>query len=193
MQGENFCFYIFNKLNIFLFLKQSISILLTLLMFLNASSYILIYVGRLATHRWEINAVINSQWNSLNIQELKFTREEYESKLRWKDEKEFEYNGRMYDIASVKETGDNIIVYCVRDEKEEVLISNYEKLHRTNSTKDKIASDSQTLLLAFHFLAIQNESCKLDNASNALFIPSGGIDNYNSIYIKFPTPPPKIV
>lgn len=193
MRGENFCFYIFNKLNIFLLLKQSISILLTLLMFLNASSYILIYVGRLATHRWKINVVINSQRNSLNIQELKFTREEYESKLRWKDEKEFEYNGRMYDIAGVKETGDNIIVYCVRDKKEETLISNYEKLHRTNSTKDKIASDSQTLLLALHFLATQNESYKLSKTNNSLLFPWGIIDNYNSIHIKFPTPPPRIV
>ena len=162
-------------------------------MFLNASSYIFIYVGRLATHRWEINVVINSQRNSLNIKELKFTRVEYESKLRWKDEKEFEYNGKMYDIASVKETGDNIIIYCVRDKKEETLISNYEKLHRTNSTKDKIASDSQTLLMAFHFLATPNESYKLSKTSNSLLFPWGIIDIYNSVHIKFPTPPPRIV
>ena len=174
-------------------MKKVISILLTLLIFLNSSNYILIYVERLATNKQEMLALIRAQQKSLKIQELKFSKYEYMKKLNWKDEKEFEYNGRMYDVASIRINKDNITICCVRDENEEMLISNFEKMHRRNSAKDRIASDSRTSLLAYHLLATQNKINSEKRATNVSPFLVGDNINYNSIYIKAPTPPPKIV
>ena len=104
-----------------------------------------------------MQTLINSTNKSSKIQKLKFTRFEYDTKLNWKEENEFEYKGMMYDVERVEIKSNCVIVYCLRDVTEEMLISNYEKLQKSNSTKDKIAAGSHSSI-AFHLLAIQNET-----------------------------------
>ncbi|MEJ2103414.1 MAG: hypothetical protein P8X47_02420, partial [Ignavibacteriaceae bacterium] len=83
--------------------------------------------------------ILKSERYSSHILKLKFTRLEYIRDLNWKEENEFEYKNEMYDVAKIERIGDNVFIYCVRDEMEEQLIANFERVTGTNSTKDKIA------------------------------------------------------
>jgi hypothetical protein len=49
---------------------------------------------------------------------MKFTRAKAETDLNWKDTREFEYKGQMYDIVQQTLHGDTIFYTCYRDHKE---------------------------------------------------------------------------
>ena len=157
-------------------MKKVIPILLTFLIFFNSSGYILFYIERLANNKRKMKALINSTNSSSIIQKLKLT---------W-----IEYEGRMYDVERVEIKGNCVIIYCLRDETEEMLISNYEKLHKSNSTKDKIASGSHSLS-GYNLLAIQSETYPSEIKNNCILLSGSYINYYKSIHGKLLTPPPK--
>jgi len=111
--------------------------------------------------------------------------------LNWKEENEFEYNGEMYDVAKIEKTGSDIFIYCIRDEMEEQLISNFEKVTGTNSEKDKIASSPQISQTNLHLIAIQNELFPFERINDVTLYSEDYFNNYLSIHLKSPTPPPK--
>jgi hypothetical protein len=173
-------------------LKKTVSILLSFLIFLSSSGYILIYVERLANNKEEIRSIINAIQNKSDLLKLRFTKSEY-SQLNWRDEKEFELEGNLYDVARTETTDNEVFVYCLHDENEEMLVSNYENLYRCNSVNDKILSGSQTSTLNIQLLAIQNDLFLLKRMTDVVLFSENYFNNYHSIYLQFPTPPPKLV
>jgi len=139
-----------------------------------------------------MRTILNSNQNSSLLLKLKFTKNEFSRDLDWKDEYEFEFNGEMYDVAKIEKDGSNVFIYCIRDENEELLISNYEKVSGTNSEKDKIASSPQTSLIHLQLIAIQNELFSFKRMTDLVLFSESHINNYHSIHQKSPTPPPKI-
>lgn len=137
--------------------------------------------------------ILKSERYSSHMLKLKFTRLEYIRDLNWKEENEFEYKNEMYDVAKIERIGDNVFIYCVRDEMEEQLIANFERVTGTNSTKDKIASSPRVLLNSLHLIAIENEKYSVERISDGILYPGSYLNNYNSIHLKSPTPPPKSV
>ena len=173
-------------------MKKLISIFLSFLIFLSSSGYILIYVERLSNNKQEIRSILDSKQNLFDLVKFKFTKSEY-SRLHWKDEKEFELEGNLYDVANTEIIDNEVYVYCLRDENEEMLVSNYEKLYRCNSVNDKILSSSRTSTLNVQMLAIQNDLFLLKRMTDVILFSENYINNYHSIYQQSPTPPPKFV
>jgi hypothetical protein len=101
--------------------------------------------------------------------------------------------GKMYDVAKINMRENYITVYCIRDEKEEMLISNYEKVFRNNSSPDKINSRSLAPLFTIQLIAIPIKLSfpEKNSASNIFF--GNYINNYLPTLQEFPTPPPRIV
>lgn len=172
-------------------MKKVVSILLTFLVFFNSTGYILVYFEQLANNKREIRVLINSKDGSSIIQKLKFTWFNYETKLNWKEEKEFEYKGRMYDVERVEIKSNYVIVYCLRDETEEMLISNYDKLQESNSIKDKIASGLHSSSIASQLLASENDVCTSGLKNDFVLLSGSYINYYKSVCVTYPTPPPK--
>ena len=166
------------------------SILLSFLIILNSSGYVFIYIERLANNKCNIESVIASSKDLSVFEKFIFTKKEYGNKLNWKDEKEFELNGNMYDIAKVEIKSKQVIVYCIQDDREEELISNFEKVNNANNAKDKIHF-SHTLLNTFNFTAIENDSYKHKRISNITPVLGCYFNNYHSVFLESPTPPPK--
>ena len=59
---------------------------------------------------------------------LEISAYDFENILKWYDSKEFKFNGKMYDVIKIEKRSDQYIIYCFNDIKEELLISNYNKL-----------------------------------------------------------------
>jgi hypothetical protein len=171
-------------------MKRVIYILLSFLIILNSSGYVLIYVERLANNKRNIESIIASSKDFSVFEKFIFTKMDYENKLKWNDEKEFEMSGNMYDIAQVEIENNQVIVYCIQDEKEEELNSNFEKVNKANTTKDKIHF-SQTLSNAFNLIAIENDIYRQEKISDITTISGSYFNKYGSVFLQSPTPPPK--
>ena len=56
--------------------------------------------------------------NKEKLEKLSFTYKQSEEELDWKHSKEFEYNGKMYDVISVQKRRDSISYTCWLDKEE---------------------------------------------------------------------------
>ena len=94
---------------------------------------------------------------SNELVKLTFSTSEIKKVLRWEHDKEFEYNGQMYDVVEVTDVGDSLQYLCWWDKAE------------TATKKNK-----QKLLHA-----------RIDTSNPEKHIPSTFSDYYKSIYFIF--------
>jgi hypothetical protein len=59
---------------------------------------------------------------------LSFSKKEIPSLLKWEHDKEFEYNGQMYDVVEVADIGDSLQYLCWWDKAETATKKNKQKL-----------------------------------------------------------------
>jgi hypothetical protein len=117
------------------------------------------------------------------LERLVLSSTEFEN-TKWTDgKKEFERNGKMFDIARIERQGDFYFVYCENDSLEDLLISYL----KTNGSKTKI-----TLIFHLHFFErIQKFDCS--NAPLGLVKRDPRTINlYRSVPDELNTPPPKV-
>lgn len=102
-----------------------ISILLIFVFTFNIGGSLLVY-GAL---RFKIKSEIKKQIeNGIDTTELNSIEinSETNCKIQWvEDNKEFKYNGEMYDVVSVKVSGGKKYLQCINDKKENNLIANF--------------------------------------------------------------------
>jgi hypothetical protein len=115
----------FKELNWFILFKNilSSSIIFLLLYFLILplhSSYLSIQHRKKMLRR-EIKRKIIAGLDEKELVSLKFALTDLQKKLKWKHSKEFEFNGEMYDIVTVKKIKDSIEYHCWWDSEESLL------------------------------------------------------------------------
>jgi len=76
---------------------------------------------------YELNSIqrkvkqnLNSFCDHKEIKIIKFSQFDVGRMINWKDENEFEFQGRMYDVISSRSEGDTIIYNCYDDKQESV-------------------------------------------------------------------------
>ncbi|AFK05122.1 hypothetical protein Emtol_3997 [Emticicia oligotrophica DSM 17448] len=74
------------------------------------------------------------------------------AKIEWEeDEKEFWYNGKLYDIVEIKTINKTKYYYCISDENEEQIIAQIKKLIDDNHERNPLRSTSK-LIISFLLL-----------------------------------------
>lgn len=71
--------------------------------------------------RKEIKREVKLQLANLNFDDLvllRFSNHELDAKVRWKHSKEFEFEGKMFDIIQLKKSKDSISFWCWLDKQE---------------------------------------------------------------------------
>lgn len=97
------------------------------LLALLAIPYLLVVLGVLSSyvvfyHRLSFQAVVASS-SKEELKTLVLPTSEYE-KLRWTEEgKEFEYRGKMYDVAKVEKKAANYVITCENDSMEDLFVN----------------------------------------------------------------------
>jgi hypothetical protein len=101
-------------------IRKYTSLLLAAVLLLHLAGFYVYFVVRLG----DIRADMRNQLASLPTHQLQIVSVPLaEFKSSWMEEKEMRWQGRMYDIARVKQSGDRLLVYCLRDHDEDDLIS----------------------------------------------------------------------
>lgn len=100
-------------------MKRAISIVVLMIMLFNGAGFYMYYFFQLLEIKREMRmAVRNMKPSQLKI--IRLSGEEFEHARV--DDDEISIDGRMYDVAFVKNTGSDVFVYCVRDHAEENLL-----------------------------------------------------------------------
>jgi hypothetical protein len=107
------------------------------------------------------------------------------AKVLFIEDDEMIFNGNLYDIKSIKKSGENYIINALADDKEEALL----KITRTHENKNgKQNKHRLKIPLLFYenpifTVYLTNTKAQHDPSSNHIFL--------KVLFIKIPTPPPQ--
>ena len=121
-----------------------------------------------------------------------FTEDELAS-LEWKHEKEFKFEGYMYDIVKRQIKGDQYHFWCWKDDKETALYQQFESLLAGLSATNPEDQKSTLKWLQFQNSLYCNsllgwQPKQLNCTEISIAIPYSNL--YHSIYLEIGSPPP---
>ncbi|MCX7612182.1 MAG: hypothetical protein N2043_11405 [Ignavibacterium sp.] len=174
------------------YIKSSILIVvLVTLLLINSGAYVLLYLSSLKIVKETIHYLIESDKLNHQLIIVSFSKKDLESKIikfEWIEEKEFRFNGKLYDIKKDFSDEDSLRFLCYQDEHENLL----EKIFNKYSDSDKNKNSSQPVKLIINFLALffqeaESQNSIVQSMTFSLFDPFHLIYNYLEVL----TPPPK--
>jgi hypothetical protein len=169
-------------------LKKCILILLAFLIFLNSAGYIILFWEIQQDVKREMVQKISGILPSEALTCIKFLKNDI-LRSDWIEKKELKYKGLMYDVVKKEETSKYYILYCINDEKEEILIKNYNRYFDDNKEKPTQHSTRSFVILVAPAILKNKISVKridtISSVNNYLNL------NYLSIWLDKLTPPPK--
>jgi hypothetical protein len=157
----------------------------------NAVGYVFFFKCVQHSIKDQMNALINSK-EQKDLLELTIAKVDIH-KIEWFDDgEEMRYEGRMYDIAKVKETKEGLTIYCINDEKEEALnitladnVSN-DQLPGGSHKKDNSVKKTEIKLYLNSDIRFAAESIAVLSTTKKEFI------NCLSVYPEITSPPPEL-
>jgi hypothetical protein len=170
-------------------LKKLLGVFLILLIFLNSAGFVILFFQADSGNRIEMRERISTHnyANDLNI--ITIDKKNINLLIR-KNENEFEYRGKMYDVIKAENTNNLIILYCLID-KEENNLNNY--LHGLlDENRDKHHQNSQRNMNHIVISPVIIKGRYIINRTDEIYSFSpNAILNYKSITLNLLTPPPK--
>ena len=126
-----------------------------------------------------------------DLVQLTFSLKGKNEKVNWKEKgKEFGYNGEMYDVVKISSHKGSVTYFCLQDEEEKTLMSNFDRLVNNNlgnSGKGKKYTVKE--LSKYNFNHITGAYLPVNEVQFTLLVP----DFYRSISIGIHSPPPKTI
>jgi hypothetical protein len=170
-----------------LLLKRLISFLLILSIFCSLIGYYLIF----KIEQFQVKERVEREILK-NIPEEELTiiiiPQDKMDQIKWTEEnKEFKYNGEMYDLVKSIKRGDTIHYYCYNDVQETKLITILDKLVKEQSDNSK----TKTLQKQTHINYFFQRSTSLLNSQISTITFNDIVIHYKSIKRDIIPPPPK--
>jgi hypothetical protein len=169
-------------------LKKCIPILLAFLIFLNSAGYIILFWQIQQDVKREMLQKISGIVPEKELTCIKFLKTSI-SLANWKDIDELEYQGSMYDVVKKEVSANYYILYCLNDQKEEVLLKNYNR--HFNDDKEKSTQNNLRVLISLFAPAILKNNISIKRINTISSINNYFSFNYQSVWFDKLTPPPK--
>ncbi len=135
-------------------MKRVLGIILLNLLLLQAVGCYVYFIARLTAIRSEMREQLKYlPGNQLTL--LTFTPEEYlHAKV---DDHEVKVDGKMYDIARMTTTKNQVLIYAVHDEAEDNLLSFLDEILKRSSNDKKPVPSQLVQLLTLIFIPTENQ------------------------------------
>ncbi|MCX7974371.1 MAG: hypothetical protein N3B16_07700 [Candidatus Aminicenantes bacterium] len=122
-----------------------------------------------------------------------FSLEEAQTKLRWRSDKEFEFNQKLYDVVDFTKEGDKIFFWCWEDREEtdlekeirEIAFEALKKKSQGLINQEELSPDFKVSLFFSYF------GLNLKGPEGLSFLNISLIKTYSSFLAEPPTPPPR--
>jgi hypothetical protein len=170
--------------------KKVAAVFLCFLFLFNILGYYSAFLIQRAQLKKEMKAFIKSDAGSESLQKLIIPADKYELSINFIEENEFIYQGVLYDLVKKEEAAADIILYCINDKKEQLLMDSAKVNYSKNL--DQNSSSNKTTSVLKHII---KEACPEILSGNfyLLFSSLNYREDHSSllsVYIKFPSLPP---
>ena len=169
-------------------MKKWLSILIAFLIFLNSAGYILLFWQLQQETKKEMFQKISGDIPDNELTCIIISKKNI-SAAEFKEKDELEYKGSMYDVVKKGETDKYYHFYCVNDEKESLLITNFKQ--HFDGNKEKTNQNSSKLLISLIVPALIKNDETVKRIDIVLTLNNFFSSNYRSIWLDKITPPPR--
>ncbi|HTX88144.1 MAG TPA: hypothetical protein VMC08_04080 [Bacteroidales bacterium] len=164
---------------------------LVFLLLFNLSGYYFIFSYNRMLVRSQMRATIRSG----ESQDQEETLVIPVSEVRWIDQKEFSYRGKLYDVVSCSFSGNTVTIKCINDRKEESLYSRYQTYFTSSPTDQIPGKPNNTKAMLYHLIrhALLNDALSINVPYIILDGRPEGSSPDNCCVCRPPSPPPEPV
>lgn len=195
IQKLSFVRIVFYSFILFIFavVKKIAAILLCLLFLFNIMGYYAAFIIHRSQLKREMKAFIRSDAGIKSAQKLYIPYDQFESSVNFIEEHEFIYRNEMYDLVKKESTSTGIILYCINDKKEKLLLEstkeNVSRNHEQNNSTNRSISVVKNIIKE---ACPENISCHYHPviSQKNYFESSFGL---YSTFLPVDSPPPKSV
>jgi hypothetical protein len=177
-------------------MKKCISILVAVLLFINSGGFIIIFY-QVQKHAKE-EMITSIRKGNLDVEgavQFRITKADLNKNVNgfiWKDKNEFEYKDRLYDIVSISEENDSLIIFCINDLAEERIIKTFNDEVNALACGKLNNSKTKTSLINLISQALLRNTSGVSNSENPQEIYPDFVENILLNEIEIPSPPPKL-
>ena len=132
-------------------LKKLLTILLLFCIFLEVGGYYFIYQFNRQLIRKEVKSYLALHANEFEQTEFNFATGadgQIREAVKWENAEEFSYQNEMYDVIEKRTGNKTVYIRCVKDEKEDILITNFRHLIGANRSKENPSGNTGFNLLS---------------------------------------------
>lgn len=172
--------------------RTTVSYILILFLLFNSGIYLLLYFSSTKIVKKTIHYLIENDELEKEMMLLSISRNDIEEKIvkfEWIEDKEFRYNGMMYDVKKDLSDNDSLRFLCYMDEHENLLEKIFNRFSESN--KNKTSNQPQKFsFVPFLGLFYQKTECMLFSSQGITFsleISYKIIHNFKEVL----TPPPQ--
>ncbi len=190
-----FCFRKYNEFEHFL-MQKYIKIIVSVCMLLLVVSHGIIQFGMFeffrADYRAEAAKLIGEGVLEKRQIVFCFNMKEYknlDTKIEWKDDREFRFEEKLYDIIRTEIRGDSVYVYCFYDEDDTMLYSVLDNLIEKDNDEPEETNGYGSFLNLYYYCADFDNSLKSPGADDNIYI-SPAVHLLDGEYLQV-TPPPR--
>lgn len=188
--------YLNKCLILMLQMKRTLSIIFLLVFIYNIAGFFVVFKIEQYAAKDEMKAYISQNPANAELEKIVISNEVMDSRASgfrmFDDNKEFTFNGKLYDIIKSTSDGKFTTFYCLNDKNEERIISNlYEHVQR--NTDQNIPSRDNAMKLIKNIIkeALPNEYSSLCNVPFKEIHFTTVFTDLPQNYIPVASPPPK--
>jgi len=140
--------------------------------------------------KWKLAEAVHSS----DLVLFKLTQAEANKQLNWEHEKEFEYQGEMYDVVKKETDGDTLFFYCWWDKKETKLNKKLEDLTTLifQQNPDKQKNEQRILQYYKSLFSLSNRNWNAFQSCSKIEFIAPYVESTQKEYLETPSPPPKV-
>ncbi|HEV8508719.1 MAG TPA: hypothetical protein VGQ53_25165 [Chitinophagaceae bacterium] len=171
-------------------MKKIIIILLCICFFLNITGYHIIFYLRQEGMKAQMRETIRMQTYSEHETDFVFGVNDKHSidQLDWEGDKEFRFNGEMYDVVEKKIEDGELIIRSIADKRETALLNKLKDHWDRNEKSNKVADELFQILQSLFHPSKAEELVLIKPTLDTISFMSPPLP---SQVIKTPTPPPR--
>ncbi|MDP4281531.1 MAG: hypothetical protein Q8867_05205 [Bacteroidota bacterium] len=175
-------------------IRKSLSLLCIAVFLYNLCGYYFIFLSEQNNLRDEMECEIHSGKIRSHAEIIVISDPGKNPDFRWIDKNEFIFKNHLYDIVSIKVSGQDLIITCINDNKEEKLISDYS--HNTNLLSENStparSHHSQVLSQLIITSALLSETSGSYSLQSSDFKFNEYISQFSYYNVTPLTPPPRV-
>lgn len=185
---QYFLFLYSNHLKIIL--KSLIYIGLIFSFILNSFGYIILFEQQRFEAGLEMRERIASSFLLDELTLITVDKKNDTPNLNWKDDNEFELNGKMFDVVKKSESSDSIFIYYINDIKEESIVKNLLKYYDDLANRKQNSPAQKRILHNIINFALLNNAVSVVRRDKIISDYFAERELYDSMKLPIPTPPP---